>query len=95
MAANVIYKQTQYSNLIAAIRFIKQEYPQIKITPGIYLIAAECQQKLLDIQVYPELIDIPAKYNKIAMWYSLVGEDLMAAYARQKAIQMKRDSIQK
>ncbi len=96
MAANVIDKETQYSSLITAIRLTKENLPQIKITPGIYLIAAECQQKLLDIQmIYPELIDIPAKYNKIAMWYSLAGEEPMAAYARQKAIQFKKDSIRK
>jgi thiol-disulfide isomerase/thioredoxin len=67
MASTGTDKEELYSNLITAIRHIEENYHQIKITPGIYQIAAECQQKLLDIQPYPELVDYPAKYKKIAM----------------------------
>lgn len=78
-----------YSNLVAAIRYVKETYPQIKITPEIYQIAAESQQKLLDTQAaaYPELVDIPAKYKKIAMWHRLSGNMLKAKEAEQKAEQ--------
>ncbi len=90
MAAVVTDKEEElYSSLIAAITDIEKNYHQIKITPGIYQIAAECQQKLLDIQPYPELIDIPAKYKKIAMWHRLSGNKLKANEAKQKAEQFK------
>ena len=93
MAAVVTDKEELYSNLITAIKNIEENYPQIKITPGIYQIAAECQQKLLDIQPYPELVDIPAKYKKIAMWYRLSGNKLKAIEAERKAEQFKNKAV--
>ncbi|MEO8887234.1 MAG: TlpA disulfide reductase family protein, partial [Mucilaginibacter sp.] len=90
LEANITDKETLYSNLIKAIKSTRENYPQIKITPEIYRIAAESQQKLLDIQSsYPEHVDIPSKYKKIAMWYRLAGDKLKATEAEQKALQFK------
>jgi thiol-disulfide isomerase/thioredoxin len=90
IVADVAYKEVLYSDMITAIRLTKENNPEIKITPEIYQIAAECQQKLLDIQsAYPELVDIPAKYKKIAMWHRLSGNKLKALEAERKAEEFK------
>lgn len=90
MVADDTDKEVLYSQLISAIRYAKESEHHIKITPNIYQIAAECQEKLLGIQsAYPERVDIPAKYKKIAMWHRLSGNKLKAKEAERKAEQFK------
>lgn len=58
----------------------------LKFPPKIYQLGAEAQQAEINDQPYPELVNIPKRYNQMAEWYWKANEKIKAIESQQKAI---------
>jgi tetratricopeptide (TPR) repeat protein len=84
------YEEPAYDYIIGDI---EDDSRKLKIPAEIYRLGAECYQAEIDNAPYPELIDIPQLYQKMAAWYSLAGDSAKAIEAEQKAIQFSKINI--
>jgi hypothetical protein len=83
------YQEPAYAFIIGDI---EDDSRKLNIPAEIYRLGAECYQAEIDNAVYPELLDMPKLYHKIAAWYSLAGDSLKAIEAEQKAIKLTENN---
>jgi thiol-disulfide isomerase/thioredoxin len=76
------YEDPAYDFIIADI---EDDSRKLKIPAEIYRLGAECYQAEIDNAPYPELIDMPKLYHKMAAWYLLAGDKSKATEAEDKA----------
>lgn len=72
------------------IHDIENRSHKSKLPDEIYQLGAEAYQAQSDNAVYPDLINVPEKYDKMATWYRLAGDTSKAREVKQKAINSKK-----
>lgn len=78
------YQEPAYSAIIDAIG----EYSdKLNLSPEIYQLGAQAYQMRINQTPYPELVNIPRLYHKIAEWYWRANDKTKAIDAEQKAIE--------
>jgi thiol-disulfide isomerase/thioredoxin len=81
------YAEPAYDYIIGDIR---DDSRKLKIPAEIYHLGAECYQAEIDNTPYPELLDMPMLYHKMAAWYRLAGDKSKAMEAEQKATKLTK-----
>jgi len=71
----------------AVIDVIDWNSDKLKIPGEIYRLGAEAQQTAIDQWPYPELLNMPKRYNKMAEWYWRANDKSKAIDAQLKAIE--------
>lgn len=59
---------------------------KLKLSPDIYRLGTEACQEEIDAIPYPELVNMPKRYNRMAEWYWRANDRSKAIKAQQKAI---------
>jgi hypothetical protein len=78
------YEEPGYTTIVDAITTYS---PKLNLPAEIYQLGAEAQQMEIDEIPYPELVDMPGRYNKMAEWYWRINSKSKAIEAQQKAIE--------
>lgn len=82
------YQQPAYDFIIDGIDWYTDK---LKLPPEIYRLGAEAYQAQINDIVYPELVNMPKRYSKMAQWYWKAGDKVRAIEALQSAIEMLKD----
>jgi len=75
----------------AIVGVIETYTDRLKIPVEIYLLGIEAQQISIDQWAYPELINFPKRYNKMAEWYWRAKDKSKAIETQQKAIEASKN----
>ena len=78
------YEEPAYSLIIGNIEWYSDK---LNLPTEIYLLCAEAYQIKIDQIPYPELVNMPRLYSKMAGWYWRAKDKLKAIDAQQKAIE--------
>jgi thiol-disulfide isomerase/thioredoxin len=90
--ATATYAEPAYDRIIADI---KNDSPNLNITPDVYHLGIACYQAEIDRAPYPELIDRAKIYRAMAQWYRLAGDAQQALAAEQKAYKFEKADFRK
>jgi hypothetical protein len=78
------YQQPAYDFIIGSIDWYSDK---LKLPAEIYHLGAEAYQSQINDIVYPELVNLPKRYSKMAQWYWKANDRSKAIEAQQKAIE--------
>lgn len=78
------YEDPPYDVIYGGIEFYKGK---LKLSLELYQLGAEAYQKEIDNIPYPELVNMPERYNKMAEWYWRANKKEKAIAAQTKAIE--------
>ncbi|MCC6290109.1 MAG: TlpA family protein disulfide reductase [Chitinophagaceae bacterium] len=78
------YIEAPYDFIIGSIETYSEK---LKLPEEIYRLGAEAHQIAIDDTPYPELVNIPKRYNSMADWYWKANEKTKAIDAQTKAIE--------
>ena len=82
------YREPVYDIISEAVMWYSDK---LFLTAEIYHLGAEAYQTEIDDTPYPELVNMPKRYNKMAEWYWRANDTAKAIEAQQKAIdELKR-----
>ncbi|MFT3749813.1 MAG: TlpA disulfide reductase family protein [Agriterribacter sp.] len=82
------YIDAPYDFIIGNIETYSEK---LKLPKEIYQLGAEAYHAEIDDTPYPELVNMPKRYNKMAEWYWRANEKEKAIKAQQKAIEALKD----
>ncbi|HTF29588.1 MAG TPA: TlpA disulfide reductase family protein [Flavitalea sp.] len=71
----------------AIVGAIETYSDRLKLPVEIYCLGIEAQQMSIDQFVYPEFVNFPKRYNKMAEWYWRANDKSKAIEVQQKAIE--------
>lgn len=77
------YDEPAYDEIGGLVEFYSDK---LNLMPEIYRLGIEAYQNVIDNFPYPEIFNIPKKYNKMAEWYWNLSEKLKAIETQEKAI---------
>lgn len=86
----VTYEEPAYCSIIANI---DEYYLKVKMSPEIFRLGAEACKQQIEHAAYPELLDMPKLYHKMASWYWKAGEKSRAIKAERTAIKLIKNKF--
>ena len=86
-----VYEEPAYGAIIAGIENYSDK---LNLSAEMYLLGAEAYQFEIDHTVYPELVNISKRYNRMAEWYWRAGKKCKAIKAQRGAIESLKSKKQ-